>query len=91
MAHSPYIATALLLAVTAVATNASAAGSGAALDLAAQVRQQGFPCDKPQGAEKNNKASRPNEEVWILKCENGSYRMTVIPDMAAKIEKLGKQ
>lgn len=89
MAHSPYIATALLFVVGNVATNASAAGQ-AATDLAAQVRTQGFTCDKPQGAEKNNSASRPNEEVWILTCENGSYRMTVVPDMAAKIEKLGK-
>lgn len=91
MAQSSHIATALFLAVIAVATNASAAGSGAAIDLAAQVRGQGFPCEKPQSAEKNKKASRPNEEVWILKCENASYRMTVIPDMAAKVEKLGKQ
>ncbi len=91
MAQSSYIATALFLAIIAAATNASAAGSGAAIDLAAQVRGQGFPCDKPKGAEKNNKASRPNEEVWILTCENASYRMTVVPDMAAKVEKLGKQ
>jgi hypothetical protein len=32
----------------------------------------------------------PNETVWILTCENDTYRMTVIPDMAAKVEKLNK-
>jgi hypothetical protein len=89
MARSPYIAAALPFIVSVLATNASAAGLAAA-DLAAQVRDQGFTCDKPQGAEKNNTASRPNEEVWTLTCENGSYRMTVVPDMAAKIEKLSK-
>ncbi|SFV27298.1 hypothetical protein [Hyphomicrobium facile] len=89
MAQSHYFAAALLFGVGVVATNASAAGL-AASDLAAQVRTQGFTCDKPQGAEKNDSASRPNEEVWILTCENGSYRMTVVPDMAAKIEKLDK-
>jgi hypothetical protein len=89
MAQSSYIAAALFCVVSVVATNASAAGQ-AASDLAAQVRTQGFPCDKPQSAERNNNASRPNEEVWTLTCENGSYRMTVVPDMAAKIEKLGK-
>ena len=89
MAQSPYIAVALLFGVSVGATNASAAGL-AASDLAAQVRTQGFTCDKPQGAERNNSASRPNEEVWILTCENGSYRMTVVPDMAAKIEKIEK-
>jgi hypothetical protein len=89
MAQSPYIAVALLFVAGVGATDSSAAGL-AATDLAAQVRTQGFTCDKPQGAEKNDSASRPNEEVWILTCENGAYRMTVVPDMAAKIEKLEK-
>ncbi|CAA2137994.1 hypothetical protein [Hyphomicrobium sp. ghe19] len=89
MAQSPYISAALLFVFGGAATNVSAAGQ-AATDLAAQVRTQGFPCDKPQSAERSNNASRPNEEVWTLTCENGSYRMTVVPDMAAKIEKLGK-
>jgi hypothetical protein len=89
MAHSSYVAAAFLFFVSVAATNALAA-SQAATDLAAQVRTQGFPCDKPQSADRNNDASRPNEEVWTLTCENASYRMTVVPDMAAKIEKLGK-
>ncbi|MBY0558985.1 hypothetical protein [Hyphomicrobium sp.] len=89
MAQLPNFAAALLFVVGVGATNASAAGP-AASDLAAQVRTQGFACDKPQGAEKNDSASRPNEEVWILTCENGAYRMTVVPDMAAKIEKIDK-
>lgn len=90
MAQSSSIATALFLVVSVVATNASAAGKLAATDLAAQVRTQGFPCDKPQGAERNDNTSRPNEEVWVLTCENASYRMTVVPDMAARIEKIGQ-
>ncbi len=53
MAQSPYIAVALLIVVGVAATNASAAGQ-AATDLAAQVRTQGFTCDKPQSAEKND-------------------------------------
>lgn len=58
--------------------------------LASQIRDQGFACDKPQGAQREVKESRPNETVWILTCENDTYRMTVIPDMAAKVEKLKK-
>ena len=58
--------------------------------LASQIRDQGFACSKPKSAEREVKASRPNETVWILTCENDTYRMTVIPDMAAKIEKLQK-
>lgn len=89
MAQSHYLASALLLAASVIATNASAAGGMAATDLAAQVRTQGFPCDKPVSATQNERSSRPNEEVWVLTCENGSYRMTVVPDMAARIERLG--
>ncbi|HET6390174.1 hypothetical protein [Hyphomicrobium sp.] len=89
MAQSPYLVSALLLAASLVATQASAAGNFAATDLAAQVRTQGFKCDKPLSATKNEGASRPNEEVWVLDCEDASYRMTVVPDMAARVEKLG--
>jgi hypothetical protein len=28
--------------------------------------------------------------VWILQCESGSYRVRLIPDMAAKVEKIDK-
>ena len=58
--------------------------------LASQIRDQGFACSTPKSAAREVKASRPNETVWILTCENDTYRMTVIPDMAAKIEKLQK-
>ena len=58
--------------------------------LASLIRDQGFACSKPKSAEREVKTSRPNEAVWVLQCENDTYRMTVIPDMAAKIEKLQK-
>lgn len=57
--------------------------------LAAQIRDQGFACNKAESAKLEEGQSRPNETVWILKCENDNYRMTVIPNMAAKVEKLG--
>ena len=58
--------------------------------LASQIRDQGFTCDKPKSAKHEAKQSKPNETVWILTCENDTYRMTVVPDLAAKIEKLNK-
>jgi len=58
--------------------------------LASQVRDQGFACSTAKSADREVTASRPNEAVWILTCENDTYRMTVIPDMAAKVEKLRK-
>ena len=56
--------------------------------LAAQIRTQGFTCDKPLGARKNTKLSRPDRDVWVLKCSNASYRISRVPDMAAKVEPL---
>ncbi|RUO99533.1 hypothetical protein [Hyphomicrobium sp.] len=58
--------------------------------LASQIRDQGFKCDKPQNAKFDASQSKPNEKVWVLQCENDTFRMTVIPNMAAKIEKIGQ-
>jgi hypothetical protein len=56
--------------------------------LAAQVRLQGHRCDEPLSATRDNALSMPNEAVWVLKCANASYRLTLIPNMAAKVERL---
>lgn len=56
--------------------------------LAAQIRAQGFACDKSLSALKDNKRSRPDHAVWVLKCSNASYRVSRAPDMAAKVEPL---
>jgi len=56
--------------------------------LADQVRSQGYSCDRALGAERNAEASRADEAVWVLKCTNSSYRMRLVPDMAAKVEKI---
>jgi len=50
------------------------------------IRRQGYPCDAPRQAEHDQQASRPNEAVWFLRCKNASYRVTLIPDMAARVE-----
>ena len=56
--------------------------------IAVQIRKQGFACEKAQGAEKDAKADRPDSPVWILDCGNASYRVRLVPNMAAKVEKL---
>jgi hypothetical protein len=56
--------------------------------LAAQIRMQGFTCDKPLGALRDTKRSRPDRSVWVLKCSNATYRITRAPDMGAKVEPL---
>ena len=56
--------------------------------LTAQIRMQGFTCDKPLGAVRDTKRSRTDRAVWVLKCSNATYRITRAPDMAAKVEPL---
>jgi len=50
------------------------------------IRRQGYPCDAPRQAKHDQQASRPNEAVWFLRCKNALYRVTLIPDMAARVE-----
>ena len=56
--------------------------------LAAQVRLQGHRCDEPLSATRDTALSKPNEAVWVLKCANASYRLRLIPNMAATVERL---
>lgn len=83
----------LALSVMAATVAAAIGGAGAQDDakgiVAAQIRAQGFACDNPQNAKRDARASQPNETVWLLTCENASYRVTLIPDMDAKVETLG--
>ena len=81
-----------LLVVTAVAVigwpQAGGAQAGPTDIIAAKIRGQGYACDSPQSAEHDATASTANEVVWMLRCQNASYRVTLIPNMAAKVEKL---
>lgn len=56
--------------------------------VADQIRDQGYKCDKPSGAVRDTGASRPNEVVWLLTCEDANYRVRLVPDMAAHVERL---
>ncbi|QOG23747.1 hypothetical protein FOM02_24550 [Bradyrhizobium sp. SEMIA] len=56
--------------------------------LAAQIRMQGFACEKALSAVKDSKRSKPDREVWVLKCSNATYRVGRAPDMAANVERL---
>jgi hypothetical protein len=56
--------------------------------LAAQIRTQGFACDKALRATRDAKRSRPDHDVWVLKCSNATYRVSRAPDLAAKVQPL---
>ena len=83
----------LLVRTLMVPALAISAGSGLALALdetpkdiiAAHIRMQGFACENPVSAEHDRGSSRPNEAVWLLRCENRNYRVRLVPDMAANV------
>jgi hypothetical protein len=56
--------------------------------VADQVRDQGYACNKSLTVERDPTYSRPDEPVWILKCDNATYRVRLVPGMAAKVERL---
>jgi len=59
--------------------------------LAIQVRSQGQVCDNPISATRDKKQSGPDVSVWVLRCENNSYRVRLAPDMAARIQRLNSR
>ena len=72
----------LLLAALAALTGVGVFTASAQEDptniVADQIRAQGFKCDSPQSAKRDGQASKPDEPVWILQCESGSYRVRLI-------------
>ena len=71
-----------------IGSPAQAAGETPQDMLAAQIRMQGVACDKALSAMRDAKRSKPDQEVWVLKCSNATSRISRIPDMAAKVERL---
>ena len=80
---------AALVGVACESTNASASSTAPFAEtpkeiIAAQIRMQGFACDKPVSAERDLRRSR-NEAVWLLKCDILSYQVRLVPNMAADV------
>ena len=58
--------------------------------IAAQLRAQGYACDHPTNVTRDSGASKPNETVWYLVCEQATYRARLVPKMAAQVELLSE-
>lgn len=56
--------------------------------LTSQIREQGYRCHTAISAQRDLKRSKPNAAVWVLRCDNSSYRVRLIPDMAARVTRL---
>ena len=81
----------LLLRFLTVAAAVDGLGGGHAVAetpteiVAAKIRMQGFACDKAVSAERDRAASKPNAAVWRLECADYSYRVRLVPNMAADV------
>jgi hypothetical protein len=71
-----------------IATLSSSNAQTPADDVATQVRAQGYRCDQPVTAKRDARLSKPDSPVWILKCNNVTYRVRLDPDMAAHVKKI---
>jgi len=68
-------------------TDSGATDEAAAGELVAvQARQQGYACAEPVSATRD--MSVDTDVVWTLTCADGKYRVRLIPDQAAHVEKL---
>lgn len=56
--------------------------------IAIQIRRQGYPCENPQSATRDPKHTKPDEAAWILACEDATYQVILIPDMAARVTRV---
>jgi len=56
--------------------------------VATQVRSQGYECQNPSSAQFLEGESKPDQAVYVLACDGVKYRVTLIPDEAARVEKL---
>jgi hypothetical protein len=77
-----------LISLPLILSPALAAKEMPAEIIAVQIRDQGYTCNKALSAVRDEEFSKPGEDAWILKCSNASYRVRLIPDMAAKVEQL---
>ena len=53
--------------------------------VATQIRRQGYECGKAESAKRDRAASKPDEAVWVLQCDNATYRVRLHQDMAAEV------
>jgi hypothetical protein len=56
--------------------------------VATTVRSQGYPCEQPKRAVRDEAASAPDRAAWILECANATYWIKYDNDVAAEIREL---
>ena len=56
--------------------------------VATTVRSQGYPCEEPKRAVRDEAASAPDRAAWVVECANGSYWVRYDNDVPAEIRPL---
>ncbi|MEQ1942379.1 hypothetical protein ABMA32_08140 [Mesorhizobium sp. VNQ89] len=80
------ISLACSLAALSTAAQAQSELSDAAALVADQIRQQGYACEEPASATQD--PSVEDDSIWTLTCADATYRVRLVPDQAAQVEKL---
>jgi hypothetical protein len=89
MKITPVLLTGLVAAAGLPLTATAASVKEVSKDIiAVQIRKQGFACGTPEKAERDQTTGNPDDPVWMLTCDNAVYRVHLIPNMAAKIERV---
>ncbi len=74
------------LATLQTAAQAQSDTEDATALVAGQIRQQGYACAEPASAARDPAVD--DDAVWTLTCADASYRVRLVPDQAAQVEKL---
>ncbi len=77
-----------LVLVSALGTASGRAEDDAAKVVADAVRAQGFSCLEPISAQRDPAASKPDEAVWVLECQDARYKVRFKGDTKAEIDRL---
>jgi hypothetical protein len=76
-------------AAGAIAQEAPPAVDETAKDIVATtVRSQGYPCEQPKRAVRDEAASAPDRAAWVVECANASYWVRYDNDVPAEIRRL---
>jgi hypothetical protein len=84
-----WIVAAMLCAGGAFAQDKMPADDESAKDIVATtVRSQGYLCDQPERAARDEAASLPDQAAWVLECANARYWVRYDNDEPAEIRQL---
>ena len=85
----PWIAAAAFWTAGAIAQEAPPAVDETAKDIVATtVRSQGYPCEEPKRAVRDEAASASDRAAWVVECANATYWVLYDNDVPAEIRRL---